>query len=256
MSCYSNESPLVSIVMPVYNSESFLDQSVGSVLEQTYRNWELILIDDSSTDGSLELLEAFACMDERVIVVGMPENRGVAVARNVGLNRAKGMFIAFIDSDDLWVSYKLELQIDYMVKNDVPITYSDYDRVDERGRVFGRVTSPDRTSFNDMLSGNKIGNSTAIMHKAVSEKIRFSSVGHEDYLFWLEALTLHYTASKTPSSKGLVQYLVSDTSLSSNKIRASIWQWNIYRKHLGFDICRSAYYFLRYVFGAVGKRLG
>jgi len=148
--------------MPAHNSSRFLTASVESILGQTYRNLELLITDDGSSDGTRELLKALAEKDPRVKVDYLPQNGGPAVARNNGIERASGNYIAFCDSDDLWIPEKLEKQIRYMEAHDCALCSASYFLCDEAGEVTGVVHSPDRLTLKQMKRDNKIGCLTAI----------------------------------------------------------------------------------------------
>lgn len=133
---------LVSIITPSYNSAKFIGKTIDSVISQTYKNWEMIIIDDCSTDSSAEFIKTYEEKDSRIKLVQLKENSGAAVARNIGIQLAQGRFIAFLDSDDSWLPEKLERQIDFMLFNDYSFTYTSYLKVDEGGKVLGIVPIP------------------------------------------------------------------------------------------------------------------
>ncbi len=118
--------PLVSIITPVYNSEEFLSETIKSIQNQTYKNWRLLLVDDCSKDNSSEIIKSFRKEDARIKYIKLEKNSGAAVSRNVGIKNAEGRFIAFVDSDDLWDSRKLEIQIEYMLKENVGFSFTSY----------------------------------------------------------------------------------------------------------------------------------
>ena len=124
-------NPLVSIITPLYNAESFIGETIQSVLDQTHSNWEQIIIDDASTDRSLEIANSFASRDQRIRVESLEENKGAAFCRNRATDLAKGSFIAFLDSDDLWHPEKLKKQLAFMIKNNCHVSYSSYLHIDE-----------------------------------------------------------------------------------------------------------------------------
>ena len=152
---------LVSIIMPNYNSEKYIKETIESVLAQTYQNWELIIVDDCSLDNSLELAKSFR--DERIKIFSMSKNGGAAIARNKAIKEAQGKWIAFLDSDDLWITEKLEKQIAYMSNNDISFSYTDYDVIDESNN-FITVFIPkfDSCTYEDILKHNHMGCLTVV----------------------------------------------------------------------------------------------
>jgi len=246
---------LVSVVTPAYNAERFLPRLIPSVLGQTLRQIEWIVVDDCSTDHTHDrLLEAAS--DPRLRVIRQAKNGGVAAARNTGLRHARGRYVCFLDSDDYWAQDKLQVQYDFMERAACGISYMAYRRVDETGRARASVSPPAQTDYEDMLVSNRIGNLTAMVRRELLAGIEFRRIGHEDYVFWLEAIRRSGTAHRVPDD-GTVRcfYAVSASSLSGNKARAARWQWNIYRNELGLGLLRSATLFARYVVAALRKRV-
>ncbi|MBF8669041.1 glycosyltransferase [Pseudomonas putida] len=241
--------------MPLYNAAPFFEGSVTSVLNQTYKNWELIIVDDCSTDESREQALKFSKLDARVLYFRNAVNCGVAASRNVALDNASGRFVAFLDSDDQWEEDKLERQVDFAVRNSSIITYCVYRRIAESGKALGVVQPKARVFYKDMLFRNHIGNLTAMYDKFKLPTLRFKKVGHEDYIFWVEAIAQAGSAELVPSDVPLAKYLVRSASLSGNKIKAAKWQWDNYRKNLGFGFIHSVFYFVCYAASSVFRKL-
>ncbi|PLY38647.1 glycosyl transferase [Pectobacterium carotovorum] len=241
---------LVSIIMPVYNAERYLKHSVDSVLNQTYDNFELIIINDASTDSVKEIITGFN--DARIKYIENENNVGVAESRNRGINKAVGEYLAFLDADDYWLPTKLEFQIGTMKKNGAFCCHSAYERMNsDFSSVLGTVKAKEYVSFNDMLKSNFIGNLTGIYNVKHNGKCYQKKVGHEDYLMWL-----HVT--KKCSSVGinhvLARYRVSDNGVSSNKIKAMTWHYNILRNELKISFSKSCFLFFMYAVNAIIKR--
>jgi glycosyltransferase involved in cell wall biosynthesis len=249
----SAREPTVSIVMPVHNAENWLELSIGSILAQTWERWELVAVDDGSTDSSPQLLARYAERDSRIRPVLLEGNHGVANARNVALEAARGDYIAFLDSDDAWHPKKIELQVDWMEQTGVRVSYARYARVSEVGSVLSEVSPPPVLDYRAMLSSNHIGNLTGIIHRELRD-LRFKEVGHEDYAFWLAAVKRVAAATCTPSDQPLAFYTVRQRSLSANKLRAARWQWRIYRDCERLGVINSLHYMLRYSINAIRKR--
>ena len=246
---------LVSVIMPVYNAEAWLQRAIDSVLTQSHTHLELIAVDDGSRDRSPSMLDAYAAADARVRVVKQPANGGVAAARNAGIAAAHGDYIAFLDADDCWHPAKLERQLIGMRESGALISYASYWRVAEDGRVLGKVTPPPQVDWRDMLSSNFIGTLTGMYARRLGD-VPFQRIGHEDYVFWLEQVRRAGKAVRVASAEPLGWYLVRERSLSANKLRAASWQWNIYRKVEKLGVMQSMACMARYVRHAVIKRRG
>ena len=246
------EPPLVSVVMPVYNAQATMRRSIESVLEQSHRNIELILVNDGSKDGSPAIMDDYAARDPRVVAIHQA-NGGVAAARNRGLQAARGSHVAFLDSDDWWTPDKLALQLDHMQRTGARVCYTAYQRVAEDGTPLTAVVPPQRVDYADMLHSNRIGNLTGIYERSLGEA-EFQKMGHEDYVFWLDRVRRAGHAERVTDSVPLAYYLVRDGSVSSNKLRAAGWQWRIYRDVERLPWLRSAWCMLHYVAHALRKR--
>lgn len=243
---------LVSIIMPSYNSSSFIHYSIQSVLNQTYSNWELIIVDDVSSDNSNAIIERCLKEDFRIKLVKLKKNSGPAIARNKGIEEAKGKYISFLDSDDLWLPNKLEKQIDFMKENNVFLCYASYTIIDEESNEIGKFIIPkNKVNYQGLLKTCIIGNLTAIYDVEKIGKVYMEDVGHEDYTLWLKILKeINYAHGIEES---LAQYRVRNHSISSNKIKAARWQWNIYRCIENLNIFTSIYYFLHYTYNGIIK---
>ncbi|HWU76433.1 MAG TPA: glycosyltransferase family 2 protein [Rhodanobacter sp.] len=246
---------LVSVIMPVYNAEAWLQRAIDSVLQQSHQHLELIAVDDGSIDNSADILETNARRDERIRIRRQPQNAGVAAARNAAVAMAKGDYIAFLDADDWWHPSKLQLQLGSMRESGALVSYAAYWRVAEDGCVLGRVTPPARVSWKDMLASNFIGNLTGMYARALGD-IPFRRIGHEDYVFWLEQVRRADGAVRVESDEPLAWYLVREHSLSANKLRAARWQWTIYREVAGLGWLNSCTCMGWYIFHALRKRRG
>jgi glycosyltransferase involved in cell wall biosynthesis len=248
------EGALVSVVMPAHDAEKYIGRPIASVLAQTWRDLELIIVDDASRDGTLALIEEQARNDARIRVVRLSPNGGVAMARNAGIAAARGDYVAFLDSDDWWHPRKLELQVAWMRSSGARVSYAPYDRVDETdGARLSAVRPPASVSYIDMLKSNRIGNLTGMYERSLGD-VAFRKIGHEDYVFWLEMVRRAGTASCVPSHEPLAWYLVRKGSVSSDKLKAARWQWRIYRDVEKLGLFASSFYLLHYIRNAIGKR--
>ena len=249
-----SNSPLVTIITPCYNSESTLSKTVESVLCQSYANIEYIIIDDCSKDSSYNIALGYLD-DPRVKVLRNAVNSKVAETRNRGLQLANGKYICFLDSDDWWSPMKLKAQVEFMEDNNLCLSYMDYYRVFDNSQM-RLVRCPDKADIVDMLCGNVIANLTAMVRRDDIASLRFLNIGHEDYMYWLSVMrSREIVARRVPTDDGLSYYKVAAGSLSSNKIKAMSWQWNIYRFGLNLPFLHSLYFFSRYLISAFLKRL-
>jgi len=248
------ENNLVSIIMPVYNANGFIDNSIKSVINQTYKNWELLIIDDCSTDGSSEIAYEYSCIYENIKYYKHEKNEGVAVARNTGIENAEGKYIAFLDSDDFWDFEKLEKQIKFMEDNNYYFTYTSYEMVDKKGDQLHKVIKPPKKlDYRKLLKGNNIGCFTVVINKEEIDFISMPKIKHEDYAAWLKILKTGYIAYGLNEKLGF--YRITDDGITSNKFSSAIWTWNIYRRYLNFSLLKSSYYFGFYILNSINKHI-
>lgn len=218
---------MVSIIMPVHNGEKTIGESIESVLAQTYSDWELIIIDDCSTDGTNKIVEQYK--DARISYFYLPKNQGVANARNEGISRANGRYIAFLDSDDLWMPEKLEHQMAFMRDNCYGFSYTEYRQFTNRPNDAGKnIRVHDSIDYKELLKGNDIGCLTVMLDRKQFPKINMPNVRHEDYVTWLNLLRNGGNAYGLHAD--LARYRKSDNSLSGNKLQSIKWTWDVYRR--------------------------
>ena len=248
---------LVSIVVPVYNSEEFIKDTIKTVKEQTYQNWELLLVNDCSTDNSVEIIKKYEKEDKRIKLILLEKNLGAAIARNTGIQHAKGKYIAFLDSDDLWEPQKLEKQIKFMEENEYDFTYTDYEFADEEGNKLNKkVNVPSKITYKQALKNTTIFTSTVIFNveKLGKELISMPNVRRgQDTATWWKVLKTGVIAYGLNESLSL--YRRSNNTLSSNKIKALKRTWNLYRNVEQLSLLKSFYYFCWYCFNAVKRRI-
>lgn len=183
----TTKQPLITVVMPNYNGHRFVEQAIDSVLNQTYPNFELLVVDDCSKDNSLQLIQQKAQSDDRIRVIALEHNAGVANARNVGIKEARGEFIALLDNDDLWTVDKLERQL-ALANKGADIVYCSYDFIDEKNNPIKKpFIVPQQTNFNKMLASSVISCSTSFIKTELMQAHLFNSdFYHEDYVLWME----------------------------------------------------------------------
>ncbi len=236
------QNELVSIITPSYNSERFISKTIDSVLSQTYQNWEMIIVDDVSTDNSNEIIESYIKKDSRIKLIKLIKNRGPAVARNIAIKEAKGRYIAFLDADDLWHPEKLKKQICFMNANNYGLTYTNYETINENGDKLNTIVmSPKKLSYNQLLKSNKIGCLTVIYDIKKIGKIYMPLIKkRQDYGLWLKILKKIDYAYNVNEVLGI--YRIMSNSISSNKIDLLKYNYSLFREHEKFSVLKSLYY--------------
>ncbi len=249
---------LVSIIVPVYNVKSYIVATIESVLAQTYTNWELLLIEDGSTDGTKELVEVYLreLSDDRIKFHIIPENIGAAAARNYGMDISKGRFVTYLDSDDLWKPEKLEKQVAFMKEKDAAFSFTGYEFADASGKGTGKVVRvPADINYKQALQNTTIFTSTVMFdtEKLSKEELHMPIVKSEDTALWWRILRGGIPAYGLQDN--LVLYRRIGNSLSSNKIEALHRIWNLYRKEEKLSIPFSVYNFCFWAWRAVKRRV-
>lgn len=239
-------TPLVTVVMPAYNAETYIEEAIRSVLNQTVEDLELIVIDDCSTDGTRICIEKLAKEDLRIRTVCNEKNLGVAHTRNKGLDIARGSYVALLDCDDIWYPKKLEKQLKIAQDTNTDIVYCGYAMIDDTGKkICEDFFVPPVTTFDDMLIQSVISCSTALLTREVADHYRFGSeYYHEDYVLWLQMLRDGKRAAGIAEPQAA--YRVLTNSRASNKISSALRRWKIYRGYLGYSFFRSTWLLFRY----------
>ncbi|WP_026977244.1 glycosyltransferase family 2 protein [Flavobacterium tegetincola] len=230
---------LVSIITPTFNSEAFIIETIRSVQEQTYQNWELIIVDDASTDDTAKVVKVEAYKDIRIQFHELEINLGAGVARNFAIGKAKGKYIAFLDADDLWKFNKLEKQIYFLNEKQIPFTFSFYDCINEGGKLIGKsVEAPLKLTYRQLFFCNYVGNLTGIYDTEYFGKIEISSVRkRQDWTMWLTILKKIKVAYVVPES--LAFYRVHQNSISASKLKLLKYNFNVYRKYHRLNLIHS-----------------
>lgn len=243
---------LVSIIMPAYNAARFIEQAVESVAAQTYTNWELLIINDCSTDNTSEIICQLMEKYSQIRFFDQKINQGVAKTRNIAIDEAKGEYIAYLDSDDIWLPQKLEKQLAFMEKYQALVCFSAYQRINAESNDLNQVSIPAEITYTGLLKSNFIGNLTGIYNAKKLGKCRLESIKHEDYVAWLKLVK---QAGKAYGiNEVLARYRVYGESTSSNKLKTIAWQWKIYRRSENLNIFKSLYYMACYAYFAIQKR--
>lgn len=237
--------PLVSIITPSYNSALLIITTIQSVISQTFTDWEMIIVDDSSEDNSVKVIQSFVNNEPRIKLIKLTENSGAAVARNRAIEEAQGRYIAFLDSDDIWLPYKLEKQISFMVRNNYSFTYSAYDKVDVNNKVLGHVGIPKKVSYQSLLKVCSIGCLTAIYDTNFFGKVYMPLIRkRQDLGLWLKLLKS--TEYAFGIDETLAQHRIRSDSISANKIDAAKFTWCLYRDVEKLNLIKTSYFFSHY----------
>ncbi|WP_313206020.1 glycosyltransferase family 2 protein [Psychrobacter faecalis] len=236
---------LVSIITPSYNSALLIVSTIQSVISQTFTDWEMIVVDDCSKDNSVEVIQSFVDCESRIKLIKLTENSGAAVARNTAIEAAQGRFIAFLDSDDLWDSQKLEKQINFMINENVAFSYTAYMKINEEGVPFQAMKVPSKVSYRNLLKTCVIGCLTVVYDtKYVGKVYMPENIKREDFATWLRLLKCVDYAYALPEV--LASYRVYPDQSSSNKASMALESWRLYRNVEQLNIFKATYYFSQY----------
>jgi teichuronic acid biosynthesis glycosyltransferase TuaG len=242
----------VSIITPAYNAARFVGKAIESVRRQTYSQWEMLVIDDCSLDDTREVIRFFARTDSRIKLIEQPMNGGPARARQAGLIAASGRYIAFLDSDDLWLPSKLERQVAFMRERDAAISFTEFCRISaDGGRVGKRIRVPERLGYHQLLRNTAIATSTVVVDREKTGPFSMTVTYYDDFVLWLELLRRGFSAHGL--QEDLMRYRVASGSWSRNKLRSALWVWRTYQQVEKLSVPYSAWCFAGYLWNAVSK---
>jgi teichuronic acid biosynthesis glycosyltransferase TuaG len=245
--------PLVSIITPSWNVERLIGETIESVQAQTLGDWELLIADDCSTDNTAAVIESYAAKDPRIKLIRQPRNGGPALARQAAIEKAQGRFIAFLDSDDLWLPAKLERQIAFARDHRAALSFTAFRRIDETGSTTGRLMPvPDSLTYEQLLKNTSIATLTAIVDRDVAGTIAMKNEPYDDFCLWLSILKPGHVAQGL--NEDLARYRVRGVSVSSRPMRSAGWVWHIYRKVERLSLVKSAWCFAHWSTRAWLKR--
>lgn len=244
-------NPLISIITPAYNSDRFIRQTMDSVLAQTYENWEMIIVDDHSTDKTVEYVKDYQKRDPRIKLFQLNKNSGSAVARNTAMRNAKGRYIAFLDSDDMWYPEKLEKQIRFMQEKDIAFSFTKYRLMEEDGTVKEvESKAPDSVGYDDLMKHCVIGCLTVMLDREKTGDQEMVNIRtRQDYAYWLAITKRGIRAYGLPEV--LAKYRIVENSISRNKIKAAQRQWYVYREIEKQNLIKSLWYFANYAIAGI-----
>lgn len=248
----------VSIIVPVYNAEKYIEETIRHVAAQTYRDWELVLVLDGCGDRTTQVIRQYqeAESENRLRIIDQPENTGAAKARNRGLQEAVGRYIAYVDADDLWKPEKLELELQFMREKEAAFVFTGYEFADENGVGTGKVVHvPEQLGYRKALKNTTIFTSTVLFdtERIPRELLEMPDIKSEDTALWWKVLRSGYTAYGL--DRNLVLYRRPAESLSSNKMEAIRRIWNLYRRAEGLSFAYSLYNFCFWAVRAVLRRI-
>ena len=247
--------PLVSVIMPCYNMEKYISETIQSVQRQTYPHWELLIVDDASNDRTPDIVQGFCEQDGRIHFIVKPKHSGIADTRNQCLAMAQGRYLAFLDSDDIWHPDKLQVQLEFMTKNGIGFSYSSYDCLDENGNPLKKtIKTVGILDYESYLRNTIIGCSTVMLDKSIVGEVFVPNFRtSEDAATWLNILKKGHLAYAIDTP--LVSYKIRRQSASSNKLKASVDLWKVYRCQEKLALPKALGCFSCYAFNAIKKRL-
>lgn len=242
----------VSIVTPAYNAARFIGETIASVQAQTYPHWELLIVDDVSQDATCDIVERAARKEERIRLIRRDVNGGPGESRNSALEAARGRYVAFLDSDDLWLPEKLEKQVDFLRKGNFTFCYTQYRRINEKGEAVGRlVPIPAQLAYRQLLKNTAIATSTVMLDREHTGTIHMMDTYYDDLVLWLALLKRGLIA--TGLREDLMRYRVVHGSVSRSKLHSAMWVWHTFRKIEGLSIPASTWYFAHYAINGLRK---
>ena len=249
---------LISIIVPVYHAEKYIEETMDCVSAQTYTNWELLLVEDGGSDRTVEIIQNYVEKkgESRIRLLRQPANLGAARARNRGLLEAGGRYIAYLDADDLWTPDKLEKELKFMKEKGAAFVFTGYEFADEKGRGTGKVVHvPETLSYRQALSNTTIFTTTVMFdtEKIGKELLEMPVMKSEDTALWFRVLRSGYLAYGL--DENLVKYRRTGKTLSSNKLEAIRRIWNLYRRAEGLGLLTSAYHFCFWAVRVVKRRV-
>lgn len=248
-------NPHISVIMPCYNMEKFIASSIQSVCNQTYTDWELLIVDDASTDKTAEIVQRFQEADSRIHFAAKSMHTGIAATRNQAIGMAKGQYLAFLDADDVWHPDKLEKQLEFMQTRKIGFSYSAYNWIDETGNNLGKtILTAGDLNYNDYLHNTIIGCSTVMIDTNITGPISVPDFRtSEDAATWLNILKKGFIAYAL--TEVLVSYRIRKKSASSNKIKSACDLWKVYRRQENLTFFKAVESFLSYAYHSIKKRL-
>lgn len=247
--------PLISVITPAYNAERFIEDAINSVLRQTYTHWEMIIVDDCSTDRTREIIKLYLRKDTRIKLIELKNNSGPAVARNVAFEHARGRYLAFLDADDQWMPEKLEKQLNFMQERQIAFSFTKYIKIKENNtETHSVVHIPDYVTYKQLLKHNVIGCLTVMLDTEMIGEVKMVNMrSRQDYALWLTLCKKGFTAYGL--QEVLAKYRIVGNSISHNKLKMARQNWKVYREVKKLSLMKSVWYFANNVYFSVKKYL-
>ncbi|AMO22091.1 glycosyltransferase family 2 protein [Ramlibacter solisilvae] len=243
---------LVSIITPAYKAAGVIGRTVDSVLAQTYPHWEMLIADDCSPDDTRAVVSEWARRDARIQLIPLERNGGPAAARNAALAKAQGRWVAFLDSDDMWLPNKLERSLAHAQAHRSPLVFTGFRRVShDESRTGDYIGVPPTLSYGQLLGNTAIATSTVLVDRSICGDVRMQRVYYDDFVCWLGILKRGFVAHGL--DEDLMRYRVMAQSVSRNKGRSAREVWKTYRQVEGLALPSAAWHFSRYAFNALRK---
>ncbi len=246
---------ILSVITPCHNAEATIGQTIDSVLAQTFKCYELIIVDDCSTDSSAAIIKEYAAKDDRIQYLKTDSPSGSpALPRNIGIENARGKYVAFLDSDDVWLPNKLQHELAFIERQNCHIVYSFYEKMNWMGERDNRIVrTRTKSTYHSLLRSNSIPCLTSVISREAIGDTRFKPIPQEDFCFWLDALKKGYEAYNLCEVTAL--YREAKTSRSANKLDMFKGYWNVIRNHQHICLLYSCYYMLTYTIQGIAKYL-
>jgi teichuronic acid biosynthesis glycosyltransferase TuaG len=237
----------IYIITPAYNAQKYIGEAIKSVQMQTYSDWQMLIVDDGSEDGTAEVVTQFAAQDPRIKLIRQ-ENSGPALARQAGLDLVRdGRYIAFLDSDDLWLPEKLQRQLGFMKKHLAALSYTAFRRIQADSSGVGHLIKiPETLTYNNLLGNTAIATSTVLIDKSISGEFKMTNTYYDDFVLWLNILKRGHVAFGI--NEDLMRYRVLEASVSRNKVKSARFVWRTYRDVEKLTLFLSMWYFFCYAF--------
>lgn len=246
------EDRLVSIIVPAWKAAAFIDRTIESVVAQTYPHWEMLIADDCSPDNTREVVEQWVRKDARVQLIALAKNGGPAAARNAAIERARGRWIAFLDSDDMWLPTKLERSLAHAGAHSAALVFTGFRRVTQDGSRTGEYIGVPRTlTYRQLLGNTAIATSTVLIDRSIAGDVHMERTYYDDFVCWLSILKRGHVAHGL--DEDLMRYRVLAQSVSRNKGKSAREVWKTYRRVERLGLLPSAWYFSRYALNALRK---
>jgi teichuronic acid biosynthesis glycosyltransferase TuaG len=245
--------PLVSIITPSWNVERLIGETIESVKTQSLGDWELLIADDCSTDKTAAVIESYAVKDPRIKLIRQLRNGGPALARQAAMEQARGRFVAFLDSDDLWLPAKLERQVAFAYEHRAALSFTAFRRINEDGSITGRlIPVPASLNYEQLLKNTSIATLTALVDRDIAGDVAMKNEPYDDFCLWLSILKAGHVAHGL--NEDLARYRVRGLSVSSRRLRSAGWVWHIYRNVERLSLAESAWCFAHWSTRAWLKR--